>query len=167
MLNLHFDLKTEDYNKLVKLYTQALYRFCCKMLDDKELAKDVIQDAFLKLWEYEKEVELDKAKSWLFTTSYRLCLNHLKRNKKLVSDEILASFTTSNTAPVDLNEILNDCLVLLSETQKSVLLLKDYEGFAYHEIANILNISEDSVKVHLFRARQKIKNYVRDLKFVI
>lgn len=160
-------MDTEEYNKVVKLYTQALYRFCCKMLDDKDFAKDVVQDAFLKLWEYEKQVELEKAKSWLFTTGYRLCLNHLKRDKKLVSDEILASFTSSNTAPIDLNSTLNDCLVLLSETQKSVLLLKDYEGFAYHEIAKILNISEDSVKVHLFRARQKIKNYIRDLKFVI
>jgi RNA polymerase sigma-70 factor (ECF subfamily) len=73
---------------------------------------------------------------------------------------------TANDTP-DINGIIDQSLLLLSEMQKSVLLLKDYEGYQYNEIADILEISGDSVKVHLFRARKKIKEHLKDLRLVI
>ena len=149
------------------MYTQNIFRFCLKMLNDYAAAEDVVQDSFLILWENRKKVNFQTVKPWLYTTAYRLCQRYLKKSQKTVSDDVLMNLKMSNTDYTDIKSVINDSLTLLTDTQKSVLLLKDYEGFKYHEIANILEISENSVKVHLFRGRQKIKNYIVDIKTVI
>ena len=160
-------MKTDEYNLAVKLHTQRIYRFSCKMLEDKDSAKDVVQDAFLRLWEYDKQIEFDKIKSWLYTTSYRLCLELIEKKKRNVSDSILEDYISGNENYSDLTSVINHSLVLLTDVQKSVLMLKDYEGFKYKEISQILKISEDSVKTHLFRGRQKIKKYIKDINYVL
>ena len=67
----------------------------------------------------------------------------------------------------DLKSVLAHSLELLSDVQKSILLLRDYEGHSYDEIAEILQISESQVKVYLFRARQKMKEYLKDINLVL
>lgn len=64
---------------------------------------------------------------------------------------------------MELKEVVDHCLELLPPIQKSVLLLRDLEGYDYAEIGKILNLSESQVKVYLFRARTKIKNHLKDL----
>lgn len=139
------------------------------MVNDLDDTKDIVQETFVKLWEQGGGVDKTKVKSWLFTTSYRLTLAYFRKNKtKSTLDlEELSKTVDENYDNFDLKGIINQSLLLLSELQKSVLMLKDYEGYAYNEIANILDISEDSVKVHLFRARKKIKEHIKDLKLVL
>jgi RNA polymerase sigma-70 factor (ECF subfamily) len=60
-------------------------------------------------------------------------------------------------------QLVNTCLEKLPAVQKSVLLLRDLEGYDYAEIGKILNLNESQVKVYLFRARLKIKNQLKDL----
>lgn len=79
----------------------------------------------------------------------------------------LELFKDVNHDDFDLQQVIEQGLELLTELQKSTLMLRDYEGYAYEEIAQILSISEESVKVHIFRARQKIRAYIKDLKWVI
>lgn len=67
----------------------------------------------------------------------------------------------------DLQQIIQESLKLLSEVQRSILLLRDYEGYNYEEIGNMLELSDSQVKVYLFRARQKIKDHIKDLKLVL
>lgn len=160
-------MKESEYNIYVKAYTQSIYRFVCKLLGSRDAGKDIVQDAFLKLWEQGDKVSSLKVKAWLFTVAYRQCLVYLEKHKKNFSDDLLMDLPMDTSPEPDLRRIIDESLLLLSELQKSVLLLKDYEGYAYHEIAGILSISEDSVRVHLFRARQKIKKHIVDLKYVI
>jgi RNA polymerase sigma factor (sigma-70 family) len=63
--------------------------------------------------------------------------------------------------------ILNDALNKLSETQRSLVLLKDYEGYSYEEIGKIMNLSESQVKVYLHRARLQLKEYLVKVENVI
>jgi RNA polymerase sigma-70 factor (ECF subfamily) len=137
------------------------------MVRDKDEAKDLVQESFVRLWEKGKGLQPEQIKSWLFTTGYRLSLAHIEKSKKFVSEEFLSDFQTQAIDNPDLKSIIQESLLLLSEAQKSILMLRDYEGFQYKEIADILEISEESVKVQLFRARQKIKNHLKDLKFVL
>lgn len=131
------------------------------------MTKDVVQDSFLKLWEKGKGLQENQIKSWLFTTAYRFSLAEIKKRNTKVSTDVLSDRVTQPADDPDLKTIINESLSLLSELQKSVMLLKDYQGYDYKEIAQILDISTDSVKVHLFRGRQKIKNRLKSLDLVL
>lgn len=160
-------MNLESFNTYVKLFSQILFRFCYKILQDADVTKDVVQDSFLQLWEKGKHLKDNQVKSWLFTTGYRFSLAHIKKQKSQVSDDVLNDRFSQPADNPDLQEIIEDGLNLLTELQKSVIMLRDYEGYDYKEIAQILNISTDSVKVHLFRGRKKIKDRIRSLDLVI
>lgn len=132
---------------------------------EHEVAKDITQETFILLWENRRKVVHEKARSWLFTTAYRLAIMHT-RSRNRFSGEFRPDFVEADTN-FDLLKIVEESLTLLSDIQKSILLLRDMEGYSYEEIAEILQISDAQVKVYLFRARTKIKDYIRDLKYVL
>lgn len=154
-----------QYNSAVKEYNNRVCRFVDKMLLDEATAKDITQESFIKLWEHREAVEYEKAKSWLFTTAYRFALRYIRDRKHIDAQAPIPEGFMEHANP-DLQKILNDALILLSEVQRSILLLKDYEGYNYNEIGELLDLNESQVKVYLFRARQKMKDYIVDLKLV-
>jgi RNA polymerase sigma-70 factor (ECF subfamily) len=157
-------LKRSEYNRCVDLYSDALYRFALHFLREVEPARDVVQDCFEKLWINRKTVEAEKAKSWLFTCANHLMLNQVKRNK--VKQQHLDSlFLKHDAGPVQQIEAQQLVQLLVQDLpplQKSILLLRDLEGYTYQEIAEQLQLSEAQVKVYLFRARVKIKKQVNE-----
>lgn len=157
-------MNAKEYNTSVKAHSGSLYRFMLKMTKDAEMANDLVQDAFMKLWERLGQVEADKAKSWLFTTARNTMLNQLKRDKKMESME-MAQFSEpyANQHHFELKELLDKSLNQLPELQKSIILLRDLEGYDYKEIGEILGLSESQVKVYLFRGRQKIKEALKNI----
>lgn len=159
-------MQHNQFNHIVDEYANRLCRFAVKLLKDKDMAKDITQDVFAKLWEQKHLVDVEKIKSWLFTVTYRLCINALEKQNRMVYDH---NFEGINYEPDsnDLKTVLNNSLEMLSEVQKSILLLRDYEGYNYDEIGQILNLTESQVKVYLFRARQKMKDYLKDIDLVI
>ena len=68
---------------------------------------------------------------------------------------------------IDIKVLLEQALAQLPENQRSIVLLRDYEGYAYKEIAEILKMSETQVKVYLFRARKKLKQYLGSIQHII
>ena len=69
-------------------------------------------------------------------------------------------------ADFELKEILDKAISVLNSQQKTILILRDREGYNYKEIGDILNLSESQVKVYLFRARQKVKEQIKDLSIL-
>jgi RNA polymerase sigma-70 factor (ECF subfamily) len=67
----------------------------------------------------------------------------------------------------NLKEVINNALELLPEIQRTVIMLRDYEGYDYAEIGEITNLNESQVKVYIFRARQTLKNYIVKLDTVL
>lgn len=155
-----------EYNKIVYEYSNRICRFADKMLMDKEAARDIAQEAFVRLWQHKENVDPLKVKAWLFTTAYRLTMDHISRNKKYVRGQAIPDRGEEQT-PHDLKAVIHMLLKQLPEIQRSVLLLRDYEGYSYDEIARILDLNESQVKVYLFRARVKMKNYIKDLRLVL
>jgi RNA polymerase sigma-70 factor (ECF subfamily) len=157
-----------EYNKCVDLYADSIYRFAVKMLKDGDLCHDIVQDTFEKLWMRVGEVAFDKAKSYLFTTVYHATIDHIRR-KQRIGDELGLEKVGDSVSMVspDLKEILQKGLSLLPEDQKSVLLLRDYEGYSYEEIGQITGLNESQVKVYIYRARLFLKNYIGKIENVI
>lgn len=123
----------ELYNQSVHEYNNRVCRFVDKLLCDSSVAKDITQEAYLKLWENREVVDFAKVRAWLFTTAYRLSMDYVKRNQRYVSEEFIPEHWVEQHQP-DLQKIVNESLSLLSDIQRSIVLLKDYEGYSYEEI---------------------------------
>jgi RNA polymerase sigma factor (sigma-70 family) len=155
----------KEYNMVVAELTNRVCRFADKMLMEREAAKDIAQEAFMALWQNRQKVEYSKAKSWLFTTSYRMAIAYSKRRSKHNGE--IGDLVMDSAPQPDIKKIIEESLLLLNDVQRSILLLRDMEGYNYAEIGEILALSESQVKVYLFRARTKIKEYIRDINYVI
>ncbi|MDG2464943.1 MAG: RNA polymerase sigma factor [Crocinitomicaceae bacterium] len=157
-----------EYDIAVKEHANALYGFGIKFLRDSENAQDIVQDVFEKLWINRSAVEFRKAKSWMFTTAYHAILNFIKRRKRMDydSDRLPEKGEVANFKFVS-NEVVERAISILPPLQKSIILLRDLEGYSYQEIGDILEISDSQVKVYLFRARNKIKKQLKDSRKLV
>ena len=162
-------MNRKEYNIAVKEYSGRIYGYALKYLQNREDASDIVQDVFEKLWKNRKRIEVAKAKPWLFTCAHNAMINLIKKNNKLTFvDEVVSGDTTeSSVNRFEMSEIIERSLSMLPPVQKSIILLRDLEGYNYKEIGDILELSEAQVKVYLFRARNKIKKQLKDLTLVI
>jgi len=152
-------LNRKEYNIAVKEHSGKLYGYCLKYLRNQSDASDIVQDSFEKLWKNRKKVEFVKSKSWLFTTAHNALLNFItKKNRITYMPEMSSNETGRNHADdFEIREMVDRCLTTLPPIQKSILLLRDLEGYNYVEIGEMLKLSESQVKEYLFRARNKVK----------
>jgi len=147
------------YNECVDNFADGVYRFIVKNIRHTEDAQDIVQSAFEKLWVNRAQVLPEKAKSYLFTVAYHQMIDHIRKSNKMpLSDEASIPHQPINQAQTELKELLMRAVNELNPTQKSLVLLKDYEGYSYQEIAEIMNLSDSQVKVYLHRARLILKN---------
>ncbi|MFN8256983.1 MAG: RNA polymerase sigma factor [Bacteroidales bacterium] len=150
-----------EYNKSVDLFSDNVYRFMLKNSKNEAVAKDIVQDTYEKLWINYKDVNFQKVKSYLFTVAYHTMIDYYRKTKYFThQDNITAGSHYHDEQYSDLSEILNAAIELLPSDQKSVLMLRDYEGYSYKEIADITGLNEAQVKVYIYRARVYLKNYL-------
>jgi RNA polymerase sigma factor (sigma-70 family) len=149
----------KDYNDCVDNFADGVYRFIVKNIRHTEDAQDIIQSAFEKLWVNRAQVLPEKAKSYLFTVAYHQMIDHIRKSNKMpLAEETFVPHEPINQAQAELKQLLMRAVNQLNPTQKSLVLLKDYEGYSYQEIAEIMNLSDSQVKVYLHRARLILKN---------
>lgn len=161
-------MTVKEFNTCVDLYSDGLYRFVLKNIKDDEKAKDIIQDTFEKFWHKKDSVQEGKEKSYLFTSAYRTMIDAIRKEKYSANfNEVSEQQYSSNSQYSDLQEILMEAVDRLPEKQKSVVMLRDYEGYSYEEIAEITDLSESQVKVYIFRARKFLKNYIGSIEHVL
>lgn len=135
---------------------------------DQETAKDIVQDCFEKLWLKRETVEGDKAKSYLFTAAYNTMIDKKRKDKRMdFVETIPAHSSTGSMSNPDLQEILHSALNTLPEIQKTVVILRDYEGYSYDEIGEITGLNASQVKVYIFRARVTLKNHIGSIANVL
>jgi RNA polymerase sigma factor (sigma-70 family) len=158
----------KDYNECVKLYADNVYRFILKNLKNEEDAKDVVQSSFEKMWMNKETVENVKCKSFLFTVAYNTMIDHIRKNKRIVlKDDFGETALGSNNQQQNTKRILQEALSRLNERDRSLVMLKDYEGYNYAEIGEITNLNESQVKVYLHRARLQLREYLVKVENVL
>jgi RNA polymerase sigma-70 factor (ECF subfamily) len=130
-------------------------------------ARDVVQDVFEKLWIHAERIEVEKAKSWLYTCAHNTMLNFIKRRNRLsyMQSVQLDSGSSVDRFTFESNEIIEKTVSMLPPLQKSILLLRDLEGYSYEEIGALLELNPSQVKVYLFRARMKVKNQLKTVHY--
>ena len=161
-------MTAEDYNDCVRQYADGLYRFMLRSTRRVEDARDLVQSAFEKLWEHRKEVNASKSKSYLFTIAYHKMIDEGRKNRRMeFRDQLPEHIETERTPRPRLRELLEEALQRLNERQRSLVMLKDYEGYSYQEIGEITGLNESQVKVTLHRARIQLKQYLGSVENVL
>lgn len=161
-------MSIELFNKCVDDHSDAVYRFVLKNIKDKEKAQDIVQDSFEKLWQKLENIAPGKMKSYLFSTAYHTMIDVLRKEKRQVCFCEIDDSSYAHTAQyTDLNEVLHEAIEKLPEVQRSVLLLRDYEGYSYNEIAEITGLNESQVKVYIYRGRVFLKKYIGNMEVLI
>ena len=162
-------MTTAEYNSCADLYSDGVYRFILKNIKDRDTAQDIVQESYVRMWERVKEVAYEKARAYLFTTAYHTMIDHIRKNQRLSSldDSYTETHDESPGTYNDLKEVINEAVAKLPEIQRSVIMLRDYEGYSYEEIGEILQLNESQVKVYIFRARTFLKQYIGSLDLVL
>lgn len=147
-----------EYNSVVDQCADNLYRFLYKSVQDTDIAKDLVQDSFLKLWVNVRKLELNGARKYLFTIGYHCMIDYFRKSQKVHFNSEELQNLSIEPETNDLQELLQLALNQLPQVQKNLIMLRDYEGYNYQEISEITGLSESQVKVYLFRARTALKN---------
>jgi len=161
-------MTVEEYNKSVSEFADVVYRFIRADIKDEDRANDIVQESYEKLWRHVAEIEYVVVKSWLFSTAYHTMIDIIRKEKRMITvEEYGESDLSYEKQYTDLNEILHAALERLPEQQRSVILLRDYEGYSYKEIGEITGLTEPQVKIYIYRGRVALKNYIGKIETVL
>ena len=152
-------MKKHEYNFVIDELSAQLYRYAFHFLRNQEDAKDIIQDVFEKMWLNRKTIELETVKPWLYRCTHNAMVNFIAKKSRTsyMSNQELPKTTFPFDSSFESMQVVDRMVSILPPTQKSIILLRDIEGYTYKEIGLILDLSASQVKVYLFRARMKIK----------
>lgn len=143
------------FRTLYDTFSTAVYRFCRHMIGDEAMAKDAFQETFIRMFEHRQELRGTNVRSWLFTISRRVCLNQLRarRASHVSFDETFHAQGDFVQSDVLLKEQIERALDQLPVALREALVLREYEGHSYLEIAAIVGIDLSLAKVRVYRAR--------------
>ena len=146
-------------------YYSVLVSFAMKYLESQDVAEDIVQDTMIRVWNKRDEwTQFDSIEAYCLTVARNLAID---RSQKLESQNVELTPETQempDTLTPDrayeqdeqlrlVHHLINE----LPEKQRTIVQLRDIEGKSYKEIADVLQLTEEQVKVNLFRARQKVK----------
>ncbi|NLA49113.1 MAG: RNA polymerase sigma factor [Bacteroidales bacterium] len=161
-------MTVKEFNKAVDEYSDSLYRFILADIRDEERAGDIVQDTYEKLWRNVTKLDYAIVKSWLFSTAYHGMIDIIRKEKRMtILEEKHTAELVHEAQYSDLNVILHAALERLPGNQKSVILLRDYEGYSYREIGKITGMSEAQVKINIYRGRIALKNFIGKIETVL
>ena len=167
-------------NTLVGLWYKRIYNFSYKYFLDHDIAMDMTQKTFISMYgNIERLKEVDRFIPWL----YRIVTNHCHDEERRLKKSLIISFSrnldltelndhesSKRESPdrelhrTELNDIIHDALKVLSAEQREVLIMKEYEGLKFREIAEVLEISENTVKSRLYYGLNSLKKILKARK---
>ena len=156
-----------DFQQRVLPVRHKLYRFALRILGSVEEAEDVVQEVLIKIWDRRQDMnQYLNMEAWCMKMTKNLSLDRLKaarRQTQQLSDKVLTFPAPSSESPYmqvaqeDTLEHIHQWIAQLPQKQQMVIQLREIEGYSYQEIAEVLDMSMEQVKVNLFRARKKLR----------
>lgn len=156
----------DDYCRTVRAIKDRVYSYAVYLLGDREDAKDIAQEALVRLWEHRETIpETNSARAWTLRTTHNLAIDRMRgrHSRRSIDDDVLAYAPDPGPGPEaqmlvrEAGSTIVRALGQLSEADRAVLILRESQGLRYEEIANILDIPLGTLKVRLHRARQRLR----------
>ena len=161
-----------DFWDIYDKHYDRVRKFILVLVRDEWVADDLIQETFIKVQRNLNQLrEASKLSSWIFRIAYNLCQDHFRKlSQSSKSEHVLTGNREILAEPLfqkkfeqhQLGECIQDKIRLLPESYQTVLALFDLMEFSHQEIAEILDISIENVKVRLHRARKKLKTILEE-----
>lgn len=158
--------KERKFDALLGQYYDDLYRFAYWLGKDEQMAKDLVQETYLRAWRAMNSLKDEKAaKSWIFTILRREFARQFEKKKPIISslDDLVVDVEdpTQHTPDevMDIN-LTRKAMMNLEKKYAEPLMLQVIGGFSCDEIADQLEISPSAVMTQLFRARKQLKSHL-------
>lgn len=153
------------FERIYKHFLKPLHRYAINMLKDEDLAKEVVQNIFLKLWERRSTLSINgSVQAYLYRAVYHECLNYLRHEKTKMNYQDHLSYTMSSKNEensgmelLDLQEKLQQALNVLPERCRTIFQMSRFEELKYQEIANELGISIKTVETQMGKALRVLR----------
>lgn len=148
----------QAFNEIFRRYEKKVYVYCMRVLYDEEMAHDAFQEAFMRLYEHRHTYDGRSFMVWFFTIVRNVCLN-MRRNKKqtVPFETSIADISPARIKDVALHEEVAAALKRLPDDYREAIVLYEYDGYAYKEIAEITGASIATVKIRIYRARKMLR----------
>ena len=158
---------TQAFGVLVERYQDFIFTVVLRMLKIREEAEEVAQDAFIKAFESLSSFRGEsKFSSWLYSIAYRKALDRLRKNKKYVATELIEEITEGNLESIEnalgyledqeRKQIIQECITQLPKAEAAIITFYYFEDQSVKEVAAITGLSEDNIKIKLYRSRKKM-----------
>ena len=157
------------FNMLAYKWQKPLYNFCLRYIGDTDSAKDIVQMVLLKIYQRLRTLDdYSKFSSWIYSITRNCCLDEIKRKKhdsieahelEIVDTKNYENEITKN----DTADALKSALKKIPEDQREVIILKTYHDLKFVEIAEILDISINTVKSRMYLGLKALKPFVQNL----
>ena len=159
---LYKDQKTARYafEELYARYSTKIYTYCKRILNNDEIAEDVFQETFMKLYESAKvDRAMTNFSAFVFRIARNLCINekHKKYNAFVPLEDFNFPIDDPNSDSREKLDLLETAMESLPKKYKEVLVLKEYLGFSYQEIADLMETTLPSVRINIYRAKHKLR----------
>lgn len=153
------------FETVLRAYHPVIFRFAARMLGDPDTAADITQQTFVRLHRFRRRIDPRRGvSSWLFTVAQNLCTGHLRRRgvEARVVRRLKPSVVRDPAEGVATGEAVRGALASLPLDQRAVTILREYHGFTHEEIARIVGCSPGAARVKAHRARERLKELLRD-----
>jgi RNA polymerase sigma factor (sigma-70 family) len=164
---------TNAFAVLVNRYKDMVFTLSLKMLKDREEAEEIAQDTFLKIYKSLSKFNGEsKFSTWIYKVAFNTCLDRLKKNKRSQPFAGLDEFTELEAISLinvldsieerERKQMIQDCLHGLPGEDSFLLTLYYFEEQSVEEIAKIIGINPNNVKIRLYRSRKKLAALLKD-----
>ncbi|MCW9037528.1 RNA polymerase sigma factor [Altibacter sp.] len=167
---------TQAFGVLVERYQEFIYTITLRMVKNREEAEEVAQDSFIKAFESLASFRGEsKFSSWLYSIAYRKALDRLRQQQRKRTTQLVEEATEGDAVLVEnalhyleakeRSEIIQEAIMKLPEEEAAIITFYYFEAQSVKEIAAITSLTEDNVKIKLFRSRKKLYTLLK--QFVI
>ncbi|WP_299261359.1 RNA polymerase sigma factor [uncultured Aquimarina sp.] len=160
------------FSGLVKRYQSLVYTIVYRMIRNKEEAEEIAQDTFIKAYKslskYRGEA---KFSTWLYTIAYRKSLDAIKKNKRFVATELIEEISEGEVdvindalsclENIERKQFISDSILKLPEEESAIITLYYFEEKSVKEIKEIVGLTEDNIKIKLYRSRKKLYSILK------
>ena len=165
-------MEPERFKQVTLDHKDRLYTYAARLLGDVEEARDVTQEALMRLWIDRHRVVREATTTWLLRTTYRLCMDRLRRRRRRAPGnrdltDLVGDHEHDPSEIVSQREqraALVRALDVLPFRDRAIILLRDVQGLSYDELTAVLDMPLGSIKAALHRARQRLSDEVRALE---